>query len=114
MNYVVYKGNKLPLFNTPLSNGEIISLKEKYDKFLLKDVRLNTVKYISNDVRTQRFRIDFGFKPAVFVTAMVVAIYNYIQVKKKIKKVNPFVWGGDMKDFIKQEVKPNGTKPIEL
>ena len=114
MNYVTYKGVKLPLFNTPLSNGEIISLKEKYDKFLIRDVRLNSVQYITNDVTTKRFRIDFGFKPAIYVTALVVGFYNYIQIKKKVKKKMKFNWGGNLDDFLKKEVKPNGAQPIEL
>jgi len=114
MNYVVYNGQKIPIYNTPLSSGEMLELREKHENFLIKDVRLGSVKYITNDIKLSRFRIDFGFRPMLYVTALVLAFYQYTQTKKKIKKINPFVWGGEMKDFIKQEVKPNGTKPIEL
>jgi hypothetical protein len=114
MNYVTFRGNKIPLVNTPLSNAEMQVLREKYDTFLLKDVRLGTVKLINNAIEIKRFRIDFGFRPMVYFTAVVIAFYQYVQVKKKIKNKNPFKWGGEIKDFMQKEVKPNGTKPIEL
>jgi len=114
MNYVKYKGNKVPIFNTPLSNAEMLLLREKHDKFLIKDVRLGTIKCITNSVQLQRFRFDLGFKPMLYVTALVVIVYNYVQTKKKIKKVLPFSFGGDINEFIKQNTPSNGAKAVEL
>jgi hypothetical protein len=117
MNYVTFKGTKIPIYNTPLSNGEILELREKHDNFLIKDVRSGIVNRISNNVQLSRFRIDFGFKPMVYTTALVLAFYNYIQVKKKVKKVmgkNPFSSGGSMNEFIKKEFVTNGAKAVEL
>lgn len=117
MNYIVFKDQKIPIYNTPLSNGEILELREKHDNFLIKDVQSGTVKYITNNIQLSRFRIDFGFKPMVFTTALVLTFYNFIQVKKKVKKVmgkNPFVSGGSMNEFIKKEFVTNGAKAVEL
>jgi hypothetical protein len=116
MNYVKYKGNKYPIFNTPLSNAEIQNLREKYDKFLLKDVRLGTIKLISNTVEIQRFHIDLGFKPMVYTTALVFTIYHFLSIKKKIKKMKPFSLHNDipLEEWFKSMEKPNGSKPIEL
>ena len=53
----------------------------------------------------------------VYTTAMVFAFYNYLQVKKKVKKVKgkvPFSWGGSIDQFIKEIDKPNGAKVVEL
>ena len=114
MNYVHFKGHKLPIFNSPLSNADIQELREKHDKFLIKDVRLGSVQLITNSVAIKRFRIDFGFKPMVYTTALVLAFYNYIQIKKKVKKVSPFSWGGSIDQFVKDIEKPNGAKVVEL
>ena len=114
MNYVKYNGQKIPIFNSPISNGEIQAIREKHDKFLVKDVRLGSVKYFTNDIKLSRFRIDLGFRPMLFVTALVFTIYQYVQVKKKVKKVMPFEWGGNIDDFIKQEAPKNGSKAVEL
>lgn len=114
MNYVFYSGNKLPIFNTPLSNTEIQELRETHDHFLIKDVRLGTVKYITNDYKLSRFRIDFGFRPMLYFTALVLIVFQYSKTKKKIKKINPFKWGGNVNEFIKQEVKPNGGNVVNL
>ena len=116
MNYVIYRGNKIPLVNTPLSYAEMQELREKYDKFLLKDVRLGTVKLITNAIEIKRFRVDFGFRPMVYTTAVVVAFYNYIQIKKKVKKKFSMNWATnkEMKTFFDKMNKPNGTKPIAL
>ncbi|AXH78274.1 MAG: hypothetical protein [Circular genetic element sp.] len=114
MNYVQYKNYTLPIFNTPLSNVELQELREKYDKFLVKDVRLGSVKLVTNAVQVKRFRIDFGFRPMVYTTALVLAVYNYIQIKKKVKKVAPFSWGGSITEFVKDIEKPNGAKVVEL
>ena len=118
MDFIKYNGQKLPIFNTPLTNAEIQNYREKFDKFLIKDVRLGTIKCISNNIEIKRFRIDFGFRPMVYTTALVLAFYNYIQVKKKIKKklniFKGFKKNTDMKDWWNPEVKPNGAKPIEL
>ena len=83
MNYIKYKGEKLPIFNTPISDGEIQELREKYEKFLIKDVRLGSVKLITNPYEIQRFRIDFGFRSAISVTAVVFIIYSFLSIKKK-------------------------------
>jgi hypothetical protein len=117
MNYVIFKGQKFPLYNTPLSNGEILELREKHNNFLIKDVRHGSIKLITNAYEIKRFRIDLGFKPMVYTTALVFAFYYYIQVKKKVKKFKgklSFSKGGSMDEFIKKEFKSNGSKPIEL
>jgi hypothetical protein len=117
MNYVKFHGEKIPIYNTPISHGEIQKFREEHDKFLIKDVRHGSVKLITNSIEIKRFRIDFGFRPMVYTTALVLAFYNYLQVKKKVKKVKgkmPFSWGGSITEFMKKEVKPNGTKPIAL
>ena len=115
INHVSYRGKQYPLVSTPISNVEMGELREKYKTFLIKDVRSNTVKLVTNSVEIQRFHIDFGFRPMVYCTALVLAFYNYIQVKKKIKKATSLKWGGNIKDFIKMEVTPpNGTKAVEL
>ena len=115
MNYVIFKNERVPIFNSPLSNTEILDLKEKHDKFLIKDVRLNKIKYISRNIQDTRFRIDLGYKPMLYFTALVFVVYNYVQTKKKIKKVMPFSFGGDIEDFLKANApKKNGAAPIEL
>ena len=114
MNYVKYKGNKVPIFNTPLSNAEILQLREKYDTFLIKDVRLGTIKCITANIQLSRFRFDLGFRPMLYVTAVAFVVYNYIQTKKKIKKVMPFSFGGDIAEFVKENAPKNGAKAIEL
>jgi len=117
MNYIKFHGQKIPIYNSPLSNVDIQQLRDKHDKFLIKDVRSNAVKLITNSIEIKRFRIDFGFKPMVYTTAMVFAFYNYLQVKKKVKKVKgkvPFSWGGSIDQFIKEIDKPNGAKVVEL
>ena len=113
MNYVKYKSNKVPIFNTPLSNAEMLQLREEYDTFLIKDVRLGTVKCVSNNIQLQRFRFDLGFRPMLYVTALAFVVYNYIQTKKKIKKVMPFSFGGDIEKFVKENAPKNGAKAIE-
>jgi len=114
MNYVKYKGNKVPIFNTPLSNAEILQLREKYDTFLIKDVRLGTIKCITANIQLSRFRFDLGYKPMLYTTALVFVVYNYIQTKKKIKKVMPFSFGGNIDDFVKENSPKNGAKVVEL
>lgn len=83
MNYVKFKGQKFPLFNTPLTNTDIQELRDKHDKFLIKDVRSGTVKLVSNNVEIQRFRVDFGFRPMVYTTALVLTIFSFLSFKKK-------------------------------
>ena len=114
MNYVAFKGQKLPIFNTPLTNAEIQELRDKHDKFLIKDVRSGTVKLVSNSVEIQRFRIDFGFRPMVYTTALVLSIYFFLTFKKKVKKMNPFGSGEPWEEFYRTVKSPNGAKAIEL
>ena len=114
MNYIVYKGNKYPMFNSPLSNAEMLELREKHNKFLIKDVRNNKIKCISNNIQHTKFRLDLGYKPMLYATALVIVAYNYVQAKKKIKKVMPFSFGGNIADFVKKNTPPNGTIAVEL
>jgi hypothetical protein len=114
MNYVSYKGNRVPIFNTPLSNAEMLQLRENHDTFLIKDVRLGAIKCISNNIQLSRFHFDLGFRPMLYTTALVFVIYNYIQTKKKIKKVMPFSFGGDIAEFVKENTPKNGAKVVEL
>ena len=114
MNYVKYKGNKVPIFNTPLSNAEMLLLREKHDKFLIKDVRSSTVKLVSNSVEIQRFRVDFGFRPMVYTTALVLGLYTFLTFKKKVEKMNPLGSGVPLDEFFKSMKSPNGAKAIEL
>ena len=114
MNHVIYKGEKYPIFNSPLSNSEMLDLREKHDKFLIKDVRNNKIKCISNNIQHTRFKLDLGYKPMLYATALVFVAYNYVQAKKKIKKVIPFSFGGDIADFVKKNTPPNGSVAVEL
>jgi len=114
MNYVQFKGQKVPLFNTPLTNTEIQELRDKHDKFLIKDVRSSTVKLVTNSVEIQRFRVDFGFRPMVYTTALVLSLYTFLTFKKKVEKMNPLGSGVPLDEFFKSMKSPNGAKAIEL
>jgi hypothetical protein len=116
MNYVKYNGKKLPIYNTPISNAEIQHLRENHDTFLIKDVRSGTIKLINNPYEIQRFRIDFGFKPAIYTTALVLVIYNFLSFKKKVKRGIKKNWvsGVDMETFFKEMNYQEKQKPIEV
>lgn len=115
VKYVLFKGNKYPLLNTPLSNTELHGLRDKYDKFIVHDVRTNKIKVYSNDFKLNRFVFDLGFRPMVYFTGVAMVCYYYISLKKKVKKINPFTFNKNINEFIKDFDKPNnGTKPIQL
>ena len=114
MNYVKFHGEKVPIYNTPITNGEIQKFREDHDKFLIKDVRSGTVKLITNALEIKRFRIDFGFRPMVYTTALVLTIFSFLSFKKKVKKMNPLGSGVPLDEFFKSIKSPNGAKAIEL
>lgn len=115
VKYVLFKGIKYPFFNTPLTNSEFYELRDKYDKFLIHNVTSNKINLYSNDYQLNRFVFDLGFRPMVYITGIALVCYYYFSFKKKIKKIMPFSFNKDIKEFIKDFDKPtNGTKPIQL
>ena len=48
MRTVNYKGDKIPLFNSPISENDLIKYNLKYDRFAIHDLRTGKVRLVSS------------------------------------------------------------------
>ena len=91
--YLKYKGVKTPVFNTPLSKPEIWELRDKFERFIIHDVRRGTIKFYSGEQVHQKFVLDFGFKHVAYIVGGVFVLYNLFTAKRgverKIKEFRP-------------------------
>lgn len=85
--FVVYKGRKLPMVNTPLLKEEMLELREKYDDgFLLHDIKQNKIRLISNNAFYTKHNFDFGWKPVFGLVVGSYVVWNMYKAKKKVKE----------------------------
>lgn len=91
--FILYKGEKIPYVNTPLSREAIWSLKDNYDRFIINDVRRGTAQFYKGEQINKNYVLDFDFKHVFYAITSIYAIYKIFQtkrqVKKTIKKYNP-------------------------
>ena len=86
--FILYKGEKIPLVNTPLTRQEIWSLKDNYDRFIINDVHRGTNKFYSGEPLNKKYSIDISFKHVFYAVASLYTVFKIYQTKRKVKKVS--------------------------
>lgn len=85
--FVVYKGRKLPMVNTPLLKEEMLFLREKYsDGFLLHDIKQNRIRLVSDNAFYTKHTFDVGWKPVFGFIVGGYVVWNMYKAKKKVKE----------------------------
>ena len=85
--FVVYKGRKLPMVNTPLLKEEMLFLREKYsDGFLLHDIKQGKVRLVSDNAFYTRHDFNVGWKPFFGLVVGGYVVWNMYKTKKKVKE----------------------------
>jgi hypothetical protein len=95
--YVVFKGEKLPMVNTPLLKAEMMELRDKYPKFLIHDIKKKKIKVVSEGSFYTRHNLDIGWKPVAGGIIGLYVVYNLYLAKRNVKKL-----GKPIIDFKKQ------------
>ena len=85
--YILYKGEKIPLVNTPLTREEIWSLKDNYDRFIVNDVSRGTNNFYSGEPLNKKYTIDISFKHVFYAVASLYTVFKVYQTKRKVRKV---------------------------
>ena len=84
--HIIFKGQKLPLVCTPITNKELLDLQNTHDKFLLQNSRNGRVAIISNERKLISHSFNVGFKPIFYSFISLFVIYKVLSTTKKIKK----------------------------
>lgn len=83
--HIIFKGQKLPLVCTPITQKELLELQNTYDKFLLQNSRNGRVAVISNERKLISHSFNVGFKPVFYSFISLFVIYKVLSTTKKIK-----------------------------
>ena len=83
--HIIFKGQKLPLVCTPITQKELIELQNTYDKFLLQNSRNGRVTVISNERKLISHSFNVGFKPIFYSFVSLFVIYKVLSTTKKVK-----------------------------
>ena len=74
--FILYKGEKIPMVNTPLTREEIWSLKDNYDRFIINDVHRRTNKFYSGEPLNKKYSIDISFKHVFYAVASLYTVFR--------------------------------------
>jgi hypothetical protein len=90
MRTIQYKGSKIPLFNTPISENDLIKYNLNYDRFAIHDLKSGKIRLVSNskpfvfDIR----KIDIG--SSIKYCLITFGVFRLLSFKKAIsKKIKP-------------------------
>ncbi len=86
MKTIQYKNEKIPLFNTPLSENDIIKHTAKYGKFGLHNLKSGKIRIVSS-ARPYTFNItQIDPRTIIYFIGGVFAFYKFRTFQNKIKK----------------------------
>ena len=97
--FITFKGERLPLVNTPITVTEENYLKGNYDRFIIYDVARGTYSFRNSGRITQRYKVDIGYRPIIFVALSMFCTWKLVKAKKNLKKSLKNFKGNGAKDF---------------
>lgn len=90
MKTIEFKGTKIPLFNSPISENDLIKYNLKYDRFAVHDFKTGKVRLVSSNkpysYNVRKIDIGTGIKYLVYG----FTFFRLLSFKKQIsKKIEP-------------------------
>ena len=102
--FIKFKGERLPIVNTPVSKDDYIYLTDNYGKFLLRDYKQNKVYPVFNNRINHSFSFNLGERGLFNIGGAVIGLLLLYSVKRKTEKImskyNPFHMPNDLEEYL--------------